>query len=99
LGESWLACLKIFEALEGDVSYRNLQPKGEPQLGRRGLYRQTGGYYTEVPDRQMALLWLLNQSDGVHSLLDIAERSQLPFKVIADAAADLERVGLLAPVS
>jgi aminopeptidase-like protein len=98
LGESWLACLKIFEALEADVSYRNLQPKGEPQLGRRGLYRQTGGYYTEVPDRQMALLWLLNQSDGVHSLLDIAERSQLPFRVIADAAADLERVGLLAPV-
>jgi aminopeptidase-like protein len=99
LGESWLACLKIFEALEGDASYQNLQPKGEPQLGRRGLYRQTGGYYTEVPERQMALLWLLNQSNGVHSLLDIAERSQLPFKVLADAAADLERVGLLAPVS
>jgi aminopeptidase-like protein len=98
LGESWLACLKIFEVLEGNVSYKNLQSRGEPQLGRRGLYRQTGGHYTEVPDRQMALLWVLNQSDGVHSLLDIAERSQLPFRVIAAAAADLERVGLLAPV-
>jgi aminopeptidase-like protein len=98
LGESWLACLKIFEVLERNTSYRNLQPKGEPQLGRRGLYRQTGGYYTEVPDRQMALLWLLNQSDGTQSLLDIAERAQLPFKVIAESAADLERVGLLARV-
>jgi aminopeptidase-like protein len=97
LGESWLACLKIFEALEGNVSYRNLQAKGEPQLGRRGLYRQTGGYYTDVPERQMAFLWLLNQSDGMHSLLDIAQRAQLPFKVIADAATELECVGLLAP--
>jgi len=99
LGRSWLACLKIFEALEGgNVSYRNLHPMGEPQLGRRGLYRQTGGYYTEAPDREMALLWVLNQSDGESSLLDIAERSQLPFNVIACAAADLVRVGLLAPV-
>jgi aminopeptidase-like protein len=45
----------------------------------------------------MAFLWLLNQSDGMHSLLDIAERAQLPFKVIADAATELECVGLLAP--
>jgi aminopeptidase-like protein len=95
LGESWLACLRIFEALETNARYRNLQPRGEPQLGRRGLYRQLGGYYTHVPDRQMALLWLLNQSDGARSLLDIAERSQIRFNVLADAALDLKRAGLL----
>ena len=94
LGEAWLACLKIFEALECDVSYINLSPKGEPQLGRRGLYRSTGGYQ-DVPERQLALLWVLNQSDGGSSLLDIAERAGLPFAVIARAATDLERVGLL----
>lgn len=99
LGRSWLACLKIFEALEsGDIRYRNLQPMGEPQLGRRGLYRQTGGYYTEASKRQMALLWVLNQSEGESSLLDIAERSQLPFNVVACAATDLVRVGLLTQV-
>jgi aminopeptidase-like protein len=95
LGEAWLACLKIFEALECDDSFSNLSPKCEPQLGRRGLYRSTGGYQ-DVPERQLALLWVLNQSDGRSSLLDIAERSGLPFAVIARAASDLERVGLLA---
>jgi aminopeptidase-like protein len=96
LAESWLACLKVLEALDGDARYINTQPKGEPQLGRRGLYRSTGGHQ-DVPERQLALLWVLNQSDGMHSLLDIAERSRLPFRVISEAAADLERAGLLTP--
>jgi aminopeptidase-like protein len=94
LGESWLACLKVLEALECDCRYVNLQPKGEPQLGRRGLYRSMGGYQ-DVPERQLALLWLLNLSDGGHSLLDIASRARLPFGLIASAAADLEQAGLL----
>lgn len=94
LGEAWMACVKIFDALENDVTYVNLAPKGEPQLGRRGLYRSTGGYQ-DVPERQLALLWVLNQSDGTASLLDIAERSGLTFSVIARAASDLEACGLL----
>lgn len=95
LGESWLACLKVLEILDCDRHYVNLQPKGEPQLGRRGLYRPTGGYQ-DVPERQLALLWVLNQSDGTRSLLEIAERASLPFSLISGAAADLHRVGLLA---
>ncbi len=97
LGEAWLACLRIFAVLEGDRRCRNLAPFGEPQLGRRGLYRMTGGHQ-DVPERQLALLWVLNQSDGAHSLLDIAERAGLPFRVIEAAATDLESVGLLGPV-
>ena len=97
LGESWLACLKVLEALECDDRFINMQPKGEPQLGRRGLYRSMGGYQ-DVPARQLALLWLLNLSDGTHSMLDIAVRSRLPFALVASAAADLETAGLLAPV-
>ncbi len=97
LGEAWLACLKIADAIEGDATYVNLSPRGEPQLGRRGLYRSTGGYQ-DVPERQLALLWVLNQSDGNASLLDIAERAGLPFTVIARAASDLEGAGLLARV-
>jgi aminopeptidase-like protein len=99
LGQAWLACLKIFEAIEANGCYQNLQPKGEPQLGRRGLYRSTGGYYAGIVDRQMALLWLLNQSDGSASLLDIAEKSGLPVAVLARAADDLTAVGLLAPLT
>jgi aminopeptidase-like protein len=95
LAEAWVACLKIFEALEADTSYVNLQPKGEPQLGRRGLYRNTGGHYTGMADRQMALLWMLNQSDGSNSVIDIAEKSRLPIATLAAAADDLEAVELL----
>ncbi len=95
LSEALLACLRIFETLENDRRYENLQPKGEPQLGRRGLYKSSGGYYSSVPDAQMALLWMLNQSDGTASVLDIAERSGIPFSVLARAAADLEAVDLI----
>jgi aminopeptidase-like protein len=99
LAESWLACLRMFEILEQDRLYTNLSPKGEPQLGRRGLYRATGGHYDGVADRQMGLLWLLNQSDGHTSLLEIAERSGLPFGLLARCAQELELAGLLGPVT
>ena len=99
LGESWRACLRIFEVLERDGRHVNLAPKGEPQLGKRGLYRQTGGYYDGVADRQLGLLWMLNQSDGSASLLDIAERSGLEFGLLAQCAEDLQQAGLLVPAN
>ena len=43
----------------------------------------------------MAYLWVLNFSDGRHSLLDIAERAAMPFSVIRDAADTLATAGLL----
>jgi aminopeptidase-like protein len=99
LGEAWWACLKIIEALEADACYVNLRPKGEPELGRRGLYRLTGGYYTNIADRQMAFLWLLNQSDGATSLVDIAVKSGLPVALLDCAAAELVAAGLLGRVA
>lgn len=86
----------VFEILERDRAYLNLSPKGEPQLGRRGLYAAIGGR-SDTKDFQMALLWVLNQSDGGPTLLDIAERAGLSFALIAEAAAALEAAGLLAP--
>jgi len=95
LGGAWLACLRIFAALESDRRYVNLAPRGEPQLGRRGLYRTTGGH-RHVPERQLALLWVLSESDGTVSIADIADRAGLPLALIAAAAGDLETAGLLA---
>lgn len=95
LAEAWLVCLRIFDELERERVYLNLAPNGEPQLGKRGLYRKTGGHQ-QIPERQLALLWVLNQSDGRHSLTDIAERAALPIAVIESAADDLEAAGLLA---
>lgn len=97
LAESVEICLRIFEVLESDGVYRNLRPKGEPQLGRRGLYRDMGG--ERLPEFETALLWVLNLSDGEHSLLAVAERSGLPFRAVREAADALLEMDLLEAVS
>lgn len=92
LADSFAACLAIIDVLEHDRTYVNQYPKCEPQLGRRGLYREIGA-------EEMAILWVLNQSDGQHSLLDIAERSGLEFEPVRRAAALLARHNLLKETS
>ena len=91
LADSFLRCLEIVDVLESNGRFRNLSPKGEPQLGKRGLYRSVAG----GSNAEAALLWVLNQSDGDHSLLDISDRSGLPFGAIRDAADALRGHGLL----
>jgi aminopeptidase-like protein len=94
LADSFGLYLSVLDVLENDERYQNLVPKGEPQLGRRGLYPSIGaqGVGTEL----MARLWLLNLSDGQHSLLDVADRSGLPFRDIKEAARVLSESGVLA---
>ncbi len=96
LAESLRVCAGILDVLEQNRRYRNLNPYCEPQLGRRNLYRSTGG--ESIGEEINARLWVLNFSDGNHSLLDIADRSGLPFAVINDAAALLFQNDLLAVV-
>jgi aminopeptidase-like protein len=90
-------CVGILDVLENNRRYRNLNPYCEPQLGRRGLYGSTGGEV--IAEDVNARLWALNLSDGEHTLLDIAERSGVPFRLIRDAAEVLSQAGLLAPVA
>ena len=89
--------LKVVQVLEGNRRYLNLNPKCEPQLGRRGLYSTIGG--DSGRSRELALLWVLNLSDGYSSLLDVAERSGLGFSVIREAADALLEAGLLREVA
>jgi aminopeptidase-like protein len=94
LAESLATIQAVLAVLEHDRTYRNTNPKCEPQLGRRGLYAALGG-----PQRragEMAMLWVLNLSDGRRSLLDIAERARLPFDLVHQAADALLAHGLLA---
>ncbi len=86
--------LAVIDVLEGNRRYLNLNPKCEPQLGRRGLYRTIGGDESGR-SRELALLWVLNLSDGENDLLDIAERSGMSFAAIRTAADALLEVGLL----
>ena len=94
LGGSFAACLAILDVLESDRTYVNQNPKGEPQLGKRGLYHPIGGL-SESPVNEMAMLWVLNLSDGQHSLLDIADRSGCAFDITRQAAVVLGEFGLL----
>ncbi|WP_131745333.1 DUF4910 domain-containing protein [Frankia sp. Cppng1_Ct_nod] len=94
LGDSFGILLRMIEICEQDRTWTNTSPFGEPQLGRRGLYRSIGA----TMDRravEMGLLWVLNLADGAHSLFDIAERADLPFDTVAGAADALAGVGLL----
>ena len=93
--ESSLALvLRVVGMLNDNRRFINQRPYGEPQLGKRGVYRALGG--TDIADTQLAIFWVLALSDGKHSLLDIAQRSKLSFELIRDAAGILERTELLA---
>jgi len=94
LSKSFSTCVSIFSILERNRTYLNTNPKCEPQLGERGLYRMMGGS-TDNKTSEMAMLWVLNLSDGNYSLLEIAERAQLSFDSIFDAATALKQHGLL----
>jgi aminopeptidase-like protein len=94
LADSFKTCLAAFRVLEENATYLNQNPKCEPQLGRRGLYGAIGGR-SDTQQFQLAMLWVLNLSDGAHSLLDIAERSELEFGLVAEATDVLVRAGLL----
>lgn len=93
LGSAVAAVLRIFDALENNATYVNLSPYGEPQLGTRGLYPSTGGQL--ATDNTLAMLWMLAESDGSNSILDIAHKTGLPFSRLRRAAVDLQRVDLM----
>jgi len=88
-------CLAVINVLEHNCRYMNQNPKCEPQLGKRGMYRAVAGHQAKQ-SRELVLLWVLNLSDGKHSLLDIAERADVPFAEVQSAVAALVECGLLA---
>jgi aminopeptidase-like protein len=98
LADSIKKCTSVLHILENNRTYLNLNPKCEPRLGKRGLYKSIGGQ-TDEKHNELAMLWVLNLSDGNHTLLDIAQRSGLIFSEIQGAAGALLRHDLLQAVS
>ena len=94
LEDSFMNYLRVIHVLEHNRTYVNRLPKCEPQLGKRGLYATVGGS-ADAATRQQAMLWVLNGSDGDHTLLDIAERSGMRFEILQEAAELLSGHGLL----
>lgn len=97
LGESLQVYLAVIGCIEADRTFVNTSPNCEPQLGRRGLYNKMGGFQ-HIEDTKLAMLWMLNQSSGERSLLDIAQRSGMSWQVLDDAARLLEEHDLLREV-
>lgn len=97
LGDSYAKCLTLAGMLERNMTPVSKNPKGEPQLGRRGIYRAIGGRAGRR-DTEHAMLWVLNLADGQNDLLSIAERSGMSFAAIADAADLLTAHDLLEPL-
>ena len=96
LAES-LACYRdVIAVIEENHTYLNQQPYGEPQLGKRGLYAAIGGD-SKSAERQLTMLWLLNLTDGRHTLLEIAQRAGIPFAEALNAARVLVQHDLLKP--
>lgn len=94
LDQSLELLLEVIDVLERNIVYERIDGRGEPQLGRRGLYRAIGAQKDHAA-AQMALLWLLNQADGTNSLVDIAKRSGASFENLAVAAELALSVGLI----
>jgi aminopeptidase-like protein len=90
--------MAVIRLLERNQRYRNNRPKGEPQLGKRGLYDGLSAS-DERRRHELALLWVLNLSDERHSLLDIAIEADLPFDVIERAATALAETDLLSLIT
>lgn len=96
LADSYAVLTSAIGIVETNRRYINLKPKGEPQLGRYGLYSGISGD-PEGPRKTMSLLWVLNLSDGNHSLLDIARRSGLPYHSIVEGMERLRMADLVLP--
>jgi aminopeptidase-like protein len=95
LEDSLNLCEEVLQMLDRNSKYLNTSPEGEPQLGKRGIYRKVGGSSLHV--NYLAMFWVLNFSDGQHSLLDIAEKSGISFVTLSETADLLREHGLLAP--
>lgn len=94
LEDSYQQCLTALQILERDRTYISLNPKCEPRLGKRGLYRAIGGQSEEALN-ELAILWVLNLADGEHTLLDMAKRSKMAFDAVYKAAQALLATDLL----
>jgi aminopeptidase-like protein len=96
LADSFVKCVRIFDLIEKNIRFVSQNPKGEPQLGKRGLY-QPLNKQNEPPLEQLAILWVLNLADGDHNLLDIAEQANIEFGEVHRAAEVLMQSGLIKP--
>mgnify|MGYP001341304681 FL=1 len=91
--------LKNKKNKKNDPVFKNLFPKCEPQLGKRGVYENIGGVKEQDSLKQKkAIQWILNLSDGKHSLHDIEKKSGLDYDLLCMVADLLKDKKLLSEI-
>ena len=85
---------KITIKSDEEIFYNNLNPKCEPQLGKRGLYNMVGGQKNSIQN-MLPIFWVLNLSDGTNSISDIVKKSNLEIQDIKNAINILIKKNLL----
>jgi aminopeptidase-like protein len=95
LEESLATILDVVDLLEADVTYVRRDGRGEPHLGRHGLYQALTGQESAGDTMQLAVQWVLNLADGLHTLLDMVECSGLPYRQLMAAAKAARAVDLI----
>ncbi len=93
LAESIRAVARTISLLDANRRVLNLSGKGEPRLGKRGLYGSVGG--AGPGEFEHALLWVLSLADGGHDLLAMSQRSGMSFELLDRAATALEEAELV----
>ena len=81
LKRSLRALLLVCQAFEMNLFPVRTNPYGEPQLGRRGLYRS---HRLGMELRSERLLDILTWADGTNNMIDIAEVSGCPVWLLLD---------------
>ncbi|MBL7002332.1 MAG: DUF4910 domain-containing protein [Nitrosopumilus sp.] len=85
---------------DSDPVFVSTNMKCEPRLGNRGLYHKIGALTNQQQfETKRAIQWLLNFSDGYHSVSDISRMSGIAFGVLLSSSkllldADLLRISV-----
>ena len=95
--------------LEENTIFNSSVPKGEVQLGHRGLYPQAGGSINQPavngidngPEYQEldVISWLLFLADGKNDLVTIAEKTGIAYSDLLRVARKLAGKAIIPPVS
>jgi aminopeptidase-like protein len=91
--------LQVLDLLEENVTYVRRDGRGEPFLGRHGLYQALTGGERAEETMQLAVQWVLNLADGENDILDIADRSGLSHTQLVAAARAAREVDLICAIN
>ena len=81
---------------KNDPVFMSQNLKCEPYLGKRDLYHKLGALTNQDSlDLKKSIQWMINFSDGYHSLFDISKKSGISLKKLNSAVIILKNADLI----